>query len=286
MPSQKIPFVKMHGNGNDFVLIDEFKEILIPEKEKSDFVKAICHRNFGVGADGVLFVQLSEKADARFRYFNSDGSEAEMCGNGIRCFCRYLVEEGYAGEEVRVETLAGILKLTVNRDGWWVKVDMGKPKFEASEIPAEGEGEFKKKMRVIDREFEVFAANTGVPHAVIFLESLDFDIVPYGREIRFSPLFPEGTNVNFARIIDEHNIQVRTYERGVESETLSCGTGSVAVAAIAVRHGLAKNPVTIHTRGGVLIIELESGVEGDRAYMTGTASRVFEGFINTGELRI
>jgi diaminopimelate epimerase len=208
-----------------------------------------------------------------------------MCGNGIRCFCRYIVEEGYTGENVSVETLVGILKLRVKRDGWWVRVDMGVPKFEASEIPAEGGeeiGEFRKKMRVIDREFEVFAANTGVPHAVIFLDSLDFDIVPYGREIRFSPIFPEGTNVNFAKVVDEHNIQVRTYERGVEAETLSCGTGSVAVAAVAVRQGLAKNPVTIHTRGGVLIIELE----GNRAYMTGTASRVFEGFINTRELRI
>ncbi len=282
MLPEKIPFVKMHGNGNDFVLIDEFGQILIPEEKKPEFVKAVCHRNFGVGADGVLFVQPSERADARFRYFNSDGSEAEMCGNGIRCFCRYIVEEGYAGENVSVETLAGVLGLAVKRDGWWVRVDMGEVKFEAQEIPAEGEGEFRRKMRVIDREFEVFAANTGVPHAVIFLDSLDLDIVPYGREIRFSPLFPEGTNVNFAKIMDEHNIQIRTYERGVENETLSCGTGSVAVAAIAVRRGLAKNPVTIHTRGGILIIELQDG----RAYMTGTASRVFEGFINTGELRI
>ena len=286
MLPQRIPFVKMHGNGNDFVLIDEFEKILIPEEKKPDFVKAVCHRNFGVGADGVLFVQPSEKADARFRYFNSDGSEAEMCGNGIRCFCRYVVEEGYAGEEVEVETLVGVLKLTVKRDGWWVRVDMGEVKYQAAKIPAAGEGEFRRRMRVLDREFEVFAANSGVPHAVIFLDSLDFDIVPYGREIRFSSLFPEGTNVNFARVIDEHNIQVRTYERGVEDETLSCGTGSVAVAAIAVRHGLAKNPVTIHTKGGILTIELEGGVEGDRAYMTGTASRVFEGFINTGELRL
>ncbi len=276
----RIAFTKMHGNGNDFVLIDEFNGVVVREEDKPRFVRAVCHRNFGVGADGVIFVQPSDKADVRFRYFNSDGSEAEMCGNGIRCFSRYVVEEGYAGERLRVETLAGILELEVSRDGgWWVKVDMGKPKFRKEEIPAteevwgygfEHEG---KKLRI-------YAANTGVPHVVAFVDDLDFDIIPIARKIRYAEIFPEGTNVNFAKI-EGDTIRIRTYERGVEDETLSCGTGSVAVAAIANKLGLVGKTVDVVTRGGLLKIDLTEST----AYMTGGANRVFDGILRLNELK-
>ena len=274
----KITFTKMHGNGNDFILIDEFNSVIISEEEKPKFVRALCNRNFGLGADGVLFVQRSEKADAKFRYFNSDGSEAEMCGNGIRCFSRYLVEEGYAESPLKVETLAGIKKLEVfrNEDGWWVKVDMGVPKFGREDIPARDDV-WGREFEFNGRKFKVYAVNTGVPHAVIF--NLDFDI-DLAKYIRYHEIFPEGTNVNFARVEGNDRIRVRTYERGVEAETLSCGTGSVAVAAVARRLGLVGDHVEIITKGGKLLIDL-----GERAFMTGTASRVADGFINTEELR-
>ena len=276
----RVSFTKMHGNGNDFVLIDEFEGEVIPEDRKAEFVKAVCHRNFGVGADGVLFVQPSAKADVKFRYFNSDGSEAAMCGNGIRCFSRYVVEEGYGKERLKVETLAGILELEVLKDdGWWVKVDMGKPRFKKEEIPAKVDV-WGYEVEHEGRKFKIYAANTGVPHVVIFVEDLDFDIIPIARKIRYAEIFPEGTNVNFAKV-EGDSITIRTYERGVEAETLSCGTGSVAVAAIANRLGLAGRNVEVRTKGGLLRIELTD----ETAFMTGGASRVFDGILKLNELR-
>lgn len=274
-----VKITKMHGNGNDFVLIDEFKEIVIPEREKPKFVRAVCHRNFGVGADGAIFVQPSQIADARFRYFNSDGSEAEMCGNGIRCFSRYVVEEGYAPYKLKVETLAGVLELEVRRDnGWWVKVDMGRPRFGRKEIPSTVDV-WGYEIEHEKEKYKLYAVNTGVPHVVIFVEDLDFDIIPLARKIRYADIFPEGTNVNFARV-EDGSISIRTYERGVESETLSCGTGSVAVAVVANKFGLVGKKVDVKTKGGLLKIE----VTDNTAYMTGMASRVFDGNLRVEEL--
>ena len=277
----KVRFTKMHGNGNDFILIDEFRETVIDEDQKPDFVRAVASRYFGVGADGVLFVQKSRVADARFRYFNSDGSEAEMCGNGIRCFSRYVVEEGYASSPLRVETMAGILTLQVEKDpeGWWIRVDMGRPEFDWKKIPARDDV-WGREMEFHRKKFRVYAVNTGVPHAVVFVDDLDFDIIPVARYLRYHSLFPGGINVNFARIADRKRIQVRTYERGVESETLSCGTGSTAVAAVAFRLGLTESSVEVLTKGGKLRIDIVS----DRAFMTGKASRVADGVLNMEEL--
>ncbi len=265
---------KMHGNGNDFVIVDEFHGIVVDEREKPKFVKAVCNRHFGVGADGVIFVQASSLADAKFRYFNSDGSEAAMCGNGIRCFSRYVVEEGYAREgKLRVETLAGILELDVRFDGrWWITVDMGVPEFG---------GVWGLELEVAGVKYTVYQANVGVPHVVIFVDDLDFDIVPAARKIRYMhELFPEGTNVNFAKVEAKDRITVRTYERGVEDETLSCGTGSVAVAAVANRLGFSESKVDVLTKGGLLKIRLEE----DRAYMTGSAARVFDAELRLDEI--
>ncbi len=273
-----VQITKMHGNGNDFVLVDEFKGTIIPEEKKPAFVRSVCHRKFGVGADGVLFVQKSRIADAKFRYFNSDGSEAEMCGNGIRCFSRYIVEEGYAPEKLKVETLAGVLELEVY-PGWWVRVDMGRPKFRKEEIPALRDV-WGYEIEFNGKKYRLYAANTGVPHAVIFVEDLDFDILPLAKKVRYLDIFPEGTNVNFAKVESRERIEVRTYERGVEDETLSCGTGSVAVAAIANRLGIADSKVEVITKGGVLKIEITE----NSAYMTGKASRVFDGVLRMDEL--
>ncbi len=277
----ELPFVKFHGNGNDFILIDEMKEELIGEKDKADFAIRACHRRFGVGGDGVLFVQPSEKAAAKMRIFNSDGSEAEMCGNGIRCFARYLVEEGVAGKgTVDIETLAGVLTVEVKQEGneYWVTVDMGVPKFRREEIPAVGSGEL---INEVVEGVKICAVNTGVPHAIVFSDNLEKDIIPLAKKIRYHSLFPQGTNVNFVRVLNDHTLEVRTYERGVENETLSCGTGSVASVAIASKLGYTGENVEVRTLGGVLRIYLKDG----HAYMEGPAAKVFEGILNYKELR-
>ncbi|MET1124337.1 MAG: diaminopimelate epimerase [Archaeoglobaceae archaeon] len=262
-------FVKMHGNGNDFVVFDEYSREIVPEREKPRFVRAVCHRNFGVGGDGAIFVQRSSVADAKFRYFNSDGSEAAMCGNGIRCFARYVVEEGYAATgRISVETLAGVIELDVWKDGiWWIRVKMGKPEFLWS-----------RELEVNGRSYEVHHVLVGVPHAVVFVDDLDFDILPDARAIRYHRAFPKGTNVNFVKV-EGGKLKIRTYERGVEGETLSCGTGSVASAFVASRLGYVGKVVEVLTRGGKLVVELE-----EEAKLIGSASRVFEGELNVDEL--
>jgi len=267
-------FVKMHGNGNDFVLIDEFERVIIPEEKKPTFVKAICNRRFGVGGDGAIFVQKSDVADGKFVFYNSDGSKAEMCGNGIRCFARYLVEKGYAKEgRIRVETLVGILNLDVWFDGtWWVRVNMGRPKF-GRDVPAVKDV-WGEVFEIDGRRFDVYAVNMGVPHAVVFVEDFNFDFYKVARTIRYSDLFPEGANVNFVRVIDRKRAFIRTYERGVEDETLSCGTGSCAVAVVGNRLGILDKRVEVQTKGGILKIDVD-----DEIYMTGSATKVFEGKI-------
>ncbi len=282
---QEIEFTKMHGNGNDFVLIDEFFGEIVPEDLKPKLVKAVCDRRFGVGADGLIFIQQSNNADARFHFFNSDGSMAEMCGNGIRCFSRYVVESGYAHKKLKVETLAGTKELEVRTEkgAYWVKVDMGEPLFASNKIPAKDTGKdvWKEAFNINGETLDVFAVNTGVPHAIVFKDDLSGDITPVAREIRYSSLFPNGANVNFVKINSEDDITIRTYERGVEDETLSCGTGSVAAAVMAHKLGLVSNSVRVRTEGGLLVIDI-----GERTYMTGSAIRAFDGTIWTIELSL
>lgn len=269
----QLEFVKLHGNGNDFILIDEMNGKRIPDNEKNEAARILCHRNFGVGGDGVLFLVPSEKADIGMRLFQPDGSEAEMCGNGIRCLAKHARESGYVGESFSVETLAGVIPIQVRRDRgvFWARVEMGVPRFERSEIPAEGEGMF---IKVPLHGFEVSAVNTGVPHAVIFVDSLDLPVDRLAPKIRHSPCFPEGANVNFVRL-GEH-LEVRTFERGVEAETLSCGTGSVAAAAVARMLGLVGDSVEVRTRGGPLHISFV----GERAFMEGPAVTVCRGVVS------
>lgn len=269
--SGRIAFTKLQGNGNDFVLIDEHDRVKVADPLKGSFAVQCCHRNFGIGGDGVLFLSPSEHADLRMRLFQPDGSEAEMCGNGVRCLAKYAWDSGMVGESFEVETLAGIVPLMVRGIGgdFWARVDMGVPCFDRRGIPALGEGEFL--MEPLEG-FEVSAVNTGVPHAVIFVEDLlNLPIEVVAPHIRRSSLFPEGTNVNFVGIGDA--FQVRTFERGVEGETLSCGTGSVASAAVARRMGMVGDEVFVETRGGPLLINFD----GDRAYMDGPAATVFAG---------
>ncbi|NMB86295.1 MAG: diaminopimelate epimerase [Methanothrix sp.] len=265
-----IAFTKLHGNGNDFILIDEMRQELVPEAAKRRLAARCCHRNFGIGADGVLFLVNGSRADIGMRLFQPDGSEAEMCGNGIRCLAKYAWETGYVGQSFDVETLAGVIPVNVReRDcSFWAKVDMGEPKFDRPSIPACGTGEFI--MEQLD-DMQVSAVNTGVPHAVIFVEDMEFAIEDIAPLIRHSSIFPEGANVNFVK--PGKPFEVRTFERGVEKETLSCGTGAVASASVAHRLGLVDDEVLVETRGGPLIITFEEG----KAFMEGPAVTVFTG---------
>ncbi len=261
-----VRFVKMQGNGNDFVIIDEFKKIKI--KERRNFAIQACDRRFGIGADGVLFISKSSAADIKMELFQPDGSEAEMCGNGIRCLVTYAINSGYIPRgKVTVETKAGVLGVKAKTGS--VVVDMGVPKFARCDIPAKGaEGHFIESMC----GHVVSAVNTGVPHAVIFVDDLDIDILDVAPKIRFDPIFPQGTNVDFVKV-DGNTLLVRTYERGVEFETLSCGTGAVASAVVANQMGLVGSVVKVKTRGGALKIILKDG----RVFMEGPAEMVFKG---------
>jgi diaminopimelate epimerase len=260
-----IRFVKMHGNGNDFVIIDESKDAV---KAKSGFAAKACDRRFGIGADGVLFLSRPRNADLGMRLFQPDGSEAEMCGNGIRCLVLYAVDAGYVKRgSVTVKTKAGLRRVTAKESS--VIVDMGKPQFARAAIPALGEGdEFVEHMHGV----VVSAVNTGVPHAVVFDELIGDDIAELAAKIRYDPVFPHGANVDFVKA-DGNTLFVRTYERGVERETLSCGTGAVAAAAVANQMGLIGNRAIVKAMGGSLKVTLRE----DRAFMEGPAVTVYTG---------
>jgi diaminopimelate epimerase len=261
-------FAKLHGNGNDFILVDEISRELVAESAKSRFAIACCRRSFGIGADGVLFLASSQRSDLGMRLFQPDGSEAEMCGNGIRCLAKYAWESGYVGQSFDVETLAGIIPIQVReRDGsFWARVDMGVPRFNRPSIPACGSGDLMDEQM---GEFRVCAVNTGVPHAVIFVDDLDIDIYEAAPPIRNCSVFPEGANVDFVK--PGSSLQIRTFERGVEGETFSCGTGAVASASVARRMGLVGDEVLVETKGGPLIINFEK----DKAFMEGPAVTVY-----------
>jgi diaminopimelate epimerase len=206
----------------------------------------------------------------RMRILQPDESEAEMCGNGIRCLAKYAWETGYVGECFDIETLAGIIPVQVrDMDGsFWARVDMGMPRFDRPSIPAFGSGEFISEPL---EGMRVSAVNTGVPHAVIFVDDLDLSIEEIAPLIRYSTVFPEGINVNFVK--GGHPLEIRTFERGVEAETFSCGTGATAAASVARRLGMADDDVMVETRGGPLIISFE----GERAFMEGPAVTVYTG---------
>jgi diaminopimelate epimerase len=238
----KIPFMKMSGSGNDFILIDH-REPFLKEEGLKDLVRKVCQRRISVGADGLILIERSQKADFKWRFYNADGSEAEMCGNGGRCVARFAYLKGIAGPSLKFETLAGILSARV--DGKRVKLQMTKPF-----------GLNLDETLLIDGKKQAFSSiNTGVPHAVLFVEDLEgVDIVPIGRAMRFHSHFsPNGTNVNFIRREEGSQLSIRTYERGVEDETLACGTGAVASALIAAFKGFVKSPVSMKTRGGEVL---------------------------------
>lgn len=257
----EIPFVKLQGNGNDFILIDEMKDTLIPDEMKGQFARLFCDRRFGIGGDGVLVLLPSESCDTRMRLIQPDESEAEMCGNGIRCLVCYAYEAGYVGEECSVETPAGNFNVTISPDTYeneyMFRIKMTAPAFDSESIPATGAGDYKEDLF----GYTVYAANTGVPHAVIFVDDVDaIDIEGIAPRIRKHESFPQGANVNFVQLNDRNSLKIRTFERGVEGETLSCGTGATASAAVARKLGKVDDTVEVETIGGKLIIEFNEDI--------------------------
>lgn len=286
----KISFTKMHAAGNDFIVIDETSKITVPEGDKPCFVEKACKRHFGVGADGAIFIQKSSVCDLKFHFFNPDGTNAEMCGNGIRCLAKYARENGLTGkDEMMVETLAGNLTIRMAvEDGKMISstVDMGAPRMKNKEIPVEGDPDKMSVEREIEakgEKYEITAVSMGNPHAVIFTEDVDsLDVKKHGANIRYSNTFPNGANAHFVEKTGENQFRIRTYERGVEDETLACGTGicASAVAAILTGKADAGENILFHSLGGDLSIKVETENQIPlRVLMSGDAETVFTGQI-------
>lgn len=278
MDKMNIPFKKIHGAGNDFVVIKY--EDFPYDHRLSYFAEKSCHRHFGIGADGILVVMPSTVADTKMIYYNSDGSLANMCGNGIRCFAKFVFDEGIVNqEEFSVETLAGILKVKIRTEAGKavaIKVNMGKMSFDPQIIPvATNKEQFVKETLEIEGEtFEITTVLMGVPHTVIFTDDLNSeDVRKYGPIIEKHQFFPQKTNVNFAKIIDQKNIHVKTWERGA-GYTLACGTGVTSVCGVAHHLGLVEKEVTVDIDGGRLHISI---TESGDVFMEGPAEDICTG---------
>ena len=266
----------MHGLGNDFIVIDN-RDGKVSEADAANLARRLCDRHFSVGADGLLLLSNSSVAEARMRIFNADGSEAEMCGNGVRCFAKYCYENGVIKkDEFTVETLAGLKRvwLTIsNGVVQTVKVEMGTVEWERKKIPVMGDGTCVNcDLRVEEENYKVTCMSLGNPHCVIFVENVDeFPVEYVGPIIENHEAFPQKTNVEFVQVLKRDELKVRVWERGC-GETLACGTGACASAVAANRVVNTSTKVKVHLTGGVL----EVGVA-DHIYMSGPAEKVFEG---------
>lgn len=272
-------FTKMQGLGNDYVYVNCFKEKI---ENPSELAVKISDRHFGVGSDGLIMINPSDKADFEMEMYNADGSRGEMCGNGIRCVAKYVYDYGLTDKtSISVETLGGIkyLDLTVeNGKVSLVKVDMGKPELEPSKIPvaAEGSRVVDEPITVAGKEYRMTCVSMGNPHAVVYVDRdvKELPLETIGPEFENHERFPNRVNTEFVRIIDRKTAEMRVWERG-SGETLACGTGACAVAVASVLNGLTDNEVTVKLLGGDLLIQWDR--EKDTVYMTGPAAVVFDG---------
>ncbi len=274
----KLKFTKMHGLGNDFVVLDGVRQqfSLTPEQ-----LRYLGDRHFGVGCDQILVVEKPTRdgVDFRYRIFNADGGEVEQCGNGARCFVRFVHEQGLTDKrEIRVETMKGVIAPRLEGDGN-VTVDMGVPRFLPHEIPfLHDDDVVVYNLDVADETLEVSVVSMGNPHAVQVVDSVDSAPVgEHGPLIESHARFPQRVNAGFMQVVDKHAIRLRVYERGA-GETLACGTGACAAAVAGIRRGLLESPVRVSTRGGDLTIAW--GGDGRPVLMTGPAQTVFSGEID------
>ncbi len=269
---KKVKFGKYQGLGNDFVIIDDRGNTL---KLNIAQVKTLAHRQYGVGCDQLMIVKKSKTHDFRMELYNNDGSVAEMCGNGIRCFHRFLADRGISAKKaLKIETLAGTIKTALA--GKLVTVDMGAPILEAADIPMKAAGQvIGRKIDTAEGSFNITAVSMGNPHIVIFTKSLEgLALETVGPMLEHHPLFPKRTNVHFARVDNKKNITVSHWERGA-GMTLACGTGACATGVAAVLNKLTDRAVSVHQRGGSLQIKWDA--KDNHVYMTGPAVHVFSG---------
>ncbi|MCD8215719.1 MAG: diaminopimelate epimerase [Clostridiales bacterium] len=278
-------FTKMHGCGNDYVYVNCFEEEV---KNISETAVKISDRHFGVGSDGLVLICPSESCDVKMRMFNSDGSEAEMCGNAIRCVGKYVYDRGIINKTlITVETLGGVKVLDMKLDGSGkvsiVKVDMGEPILKPELVPVKGKGAEPikdLKIKVEDREFTFTCVSMGNPHAVTVIDDVEgFDVAKYGSKVEVNENFPRKTNTEFMEVVDESHLKMRVWERGA-GETWACGTGTCATVVSAILNGICKKDtdVSVKLLGGTLVINWSS--EDNRVYMTGPAAFVFDGVWN------
>ena len=275
-----IKFTKMHGLGNDYVYIDAINQNI---ENESSLAKFVSDRHFGIGSDGLILICKSDVADFKMRMFNSDGSEAEMCGNGIRCVGKFVYDKGLTNKTtVKIETLAGIKSLILNtKDGKveTARVDMGEPILEAEKIPVIS-NENPVKNLILNAEGEQFkftCVSMGNPHAVtIVKDTKNFNVEKYGKVLEIDKAFPKKANIEFVQIVDKHNIKMRVWERGT-GETLACGTGACATLVACNLNGITERKVNIELLGGNL--EMEWNKDDNHVYMTGPAVTVFDGKI-------
>lgn len=277
-------FTKMQGCGNDYVYVDGAKE-QIPQEKKAELVRYLSDRHFGIGGDGVIFINPSKEADFEMEMYNMDGSRSEMCGNGIRCVSKFVYDKGLTDKTTVSIVSGGVVRyLDLNiADGKvsTVKVNMGAPILKAADIPViaeEEEGEvIAQRIEVGDRIYEMTCVSMGNPHAVVFLEDVaNLEIEKIGSLFENHVRFPKRTNTEFVKVIDRSNVEMRVWERGT-GETLACGTGACAVAVACILNGLTDDEVTVKLLGGELQIKWDR--EANLVYMTGPATTVFEGEI-------
>ena len=283
-------FTKMHGCGNDYIYVNGFSE-KVPGEKKPELVRALSDRHFGIGGDGVIFINPSREADFEMEMFNADGTRAQMCGNGIRCVAKFVYDKGLTDEEHITVISAGSVKyldVTVERNPQLpgdrgkvklVRVNMGSPILEPEKIPvlAEGKTVVNQPIYVEDEEYRMTCVSMGNPHAVVFAEGVaDMKLEQIGPLFENHVRFPERVNTEFVEVIDRKNVFMRVWERGT-GETLACGTGCCATAVACVLNGLTDSIVTVKLLGGELLIEWDR--EKNTVYMTGPATTVFEGEI-------
>jgi diaminopimelate epimerase len=281
-----IPFTKMSGTGNDFIVIDH-RQLFIAEGMQPEFARRICRRRFSAGADGLILIENSETTDFQWQFYNGDGSLAEMCGNGARCAARFAYVNKIAPATMRFQTTAGEIEAQVlDQSGATVKIRLTAPEDLRLQIP----------LAIGGSEQVLHFINTGVPHTVLLVgDATEVPVADWGRTIRFHELFqPAGTNANFVQVHDSGSIKVRTYERGVEDETMACGTGAVASALITALLDRAKPPVSVITSGGEqLTIHFSvTGEPGSRqldlaagVFLEGPAHVIYEGQLNADALQ-
>lgn len=277
-------FTKMHGAGNDFLLIDGFKYNL---SEIAPKIKNLCDRRFGVGGDGIMVALPSEISDVKMYYYNSDGSQGEMCGNGIRCFAKFVYEKGIVRKNIlKIETLAGIqtavLQVNENDAVEKIEIEIGNIKYAPEDIVVNvcGENAFSKKINIEGREIEFSSVFLGVPHTVIFIDKENqYDVNDLGRKIEIHSMFPNKTNVNFVLPVSDDEIKIFTWERGA-GRTLACGTGSSSSALLCHKLKGMKNRIKVVTEGGDLEVEI---LDDTKVKLIGSAEITFEGEVDLGK---